>query len=88
MPKGIITKWIPDRAFGFADNYEGGSSVFLHISGFVEFVQTEEIRPGMKIEFDIEPQPDHRTKAVNVQILEMLDTRVPAEVKTKRLERN
>jgi cold shock CspA family protein len=88
MPKGLITYWNSKRAFGFANNYDGGPPIFLHISSFADFVMSEGIRPGLRIEFEIEPQPDHKTKAANARILDMLDSREPGEVKTKRLERN
>jgi cold shock CspA family protein len=87
MLKGVITKWVPERAFGFADNAAGGPSIFLHISSFAKFVQSEEIRPGMKIEFEIESQPGHKAKAINTRILEMVDPRRPADVKNERLKR-
>lgn len=87
MPQGVITRWNVERAYGFANNYDGGPSIFLHISSFAEFVQSAEIRPGMKIQCEIKSEPGHKSKAANVQILEMLDTRLPAFVKNERLKR-
>jgi cold shock CspA family protein len=87
MPSGIIVHWNSERGYGFANNYAGGPSIFLHISAFSEFVQSEGIRPGMKIEFEIVPQPGHKTKAANVRILELVDIQPRPDVKSERLIR-
>lgn len=67
MPKGTMSAWYPERAFGFANNDGGGPSVFVHLSAFAENVQRDDVSPGMRIEFDLQPEPAHKTKAANIR---------------------
>jgi cold shock CspA family protein len=63
--KGTMTRWFPERGFGFVQTSDGKEH-FCHVSAFSgEF---EPIR-GDKIEFEIEPGNDGRPRACKAMIL-------------------
>jgi|HigsolmetaAR201D_1030396.scaffolds.fasta_scaffold06604_5 uncharacterized membrane protein YsdA (DUF1294 family)/cold shock CspA family protein len=59
--RGRITKWNDDRGFGFIQNPEGGSDVFLHISALTD----RRVRPkdGDMILFQTVTDADGRVRA-------------------------
>jgi CspA family cold shock protein len=83
--RGTIAFWNADRAFGFINPKSGGPQVFVHLSGFAEYVINDEIRKDMQVTYFLSPPADdHKIKAVNVKITALSPD---AEVKTERLER-
>ncbi|MEQ7757485.1 cold shock domain-containing protein [Xanthomonas sp. WHRI 8391] len=61
---GTLTRWNPDRGFGFITPAQPGDEVFVHISAFPRSADAPRI--GELISFEIEPGKDGRQQAVRV----------------------
>ncbi|MDV2452501.1 cold-shock protein [Xanthomonas hortorum] len=55
---GTLTRWNPDRGFGFITPAQPGDEVFVHISAFPKGPDAPRI--GELISFEIEPGKDGR----------------------------
>jgi cold shock CspA family protein len=63
--RGVITKWVPDRGFGFADIGETGD-VFVHVSDMVASFNPPKV--GDAVEFSLE-QTGRGPRARNITVL-------------------
>lgn len=70
MFQGTVSKWLPERSFGFirADD-EAQRDVFAHCSNLPPGVTGLEI--GQRVNFDLEPDPrdKRRFRARNIQLV-------------------
>ena len=53
MKKGIVKEYDPDRGFGFIQG-EDGEDYFLHVSGLRPHLQSEGLREGQRVLFDVD----------------------------------
>jgi cold shock CspA family protein len=67
MPTGTLKMWNADRGFGFIKNDSGGQDIFLHVSALQSAgIDSDNLRLGEQLTFDVESSRDGRTKASNV----------------------
>ncbi len=67
MAKGSIKRLVAERGFGFVAEEGRQDELFFHVSA-VRGVSFEELRPGQRVEFDVEPDPRGRgSRATNVR---------------------
>ena len=81
MAQGGTVKFFNlSKGYGFITPDEGGTDVFVHISA-VERSGLGGLADGMKVEFDLEPDPRGKgPKAVNIKVI----GEVPPELATPR----
>jgi cold shock CspA family protein len=66
---GKLTRWVDEKGFGFIKTGPDERDVFVHVSTFPPNEQPR-IQRGIEVEFRTQQQPDGRTKAVQVRILD------------------
>jgi len=64
--EGTVKRWIEGRGYGFIEPDEGGDDIFVHNT---DLSGTDTLRPGQKVEFDVESAPKG-PQAKNVKIIE------------------
>jgi cold shock protein len=63
---GTIKKYFDGKGYGFVARDDGGDEVFFHISAF-EDAGLAEPAIGDRIEFDLGPSKNGKTRAVNLK---------------------
>ena len=73
---GVIKSWNDERGFGFIEPGQGGQEIFVHVTAF----RSRRGRPqvGQSISFEIEPGPQGKKRARNVQALHVARPRPSA----------
>ena len=81
---GTLKSWNDERGFGFLEPLRGGEDVFVHIKAFR--VRAERPQVGQAMSFEVEPGPDRRTRAKNVEPIRLMRPRrlKPKESPTER----
>ena len=54
MLEGTVKRWIDGRGYGFIEPDEGGDDIFVHNT---DLDGTYMLKPGQKVEFDVENTP-------------------------------
>ena len=69
MATGKLKMWNADRGFGFIIDDAGGPDVFLHVSAVLDAgIDIDEIRPGIRLTYEIVNTRDGKTKAGSVRM--------------------
>jgi cold shock CspA family protein len=63
---GRLSRFFPDRGFGFIEPDDGGDDVFVHVSGLADSSAT--LRQGQRLAFDVE-EGEKGLRAVNVVVV-------------------
>jgi uncharacterized membrane protein YsdA (DUF1294 family)/cold shock CspA family protein len=68
--EGTLKTWNDDRGFGFIEPTHGGQEIFVHIKAFGH----RDGRPQVQqlVSFEVEPAPDGRKRAKNVELLRVV----------------
>ncbi len=69
MPTGTVKWFDPARGYGFIGPDEGNVDVFVHISA-VEEAGLSILTEGQKVEYEVVSQPDGRTAAGNLKLVD------------------
>ncbi len=69
MPTGTVKWFIPAQRFGFIEPDDGSVDVFVHISA-VEEAGLSILTQGQKVEYEVVSQPDGRTAAGNLKLVD------------------
>jgi CspA family cold shock protein len=68
MATGTLKMWNADRGFGFITDDSGGPDIFLHATALESAgIDTDSLKRGDRLTFDVEVARDGRTKASNVR---------------------
>ncbi len=69
MPTGTVKWFNPARRHGFIEPDDGGGEFFVHISAVKE-VRLKILTEGQKVEYEVVSQPDGRTAARNLKLVD------------------
>ncbi len=69
MPIGTVKFFNTTRGFGFIGPDDGSKDVFVHISA-VEEAGLNILTEGQKVEYEVVSQPDGRTAAGNLKLVD------------------
>jgi cold shock CspA family protein len=69
MVKGTVKNFFADRGFGFIRASDRDEDYFFHVST-VPPDRQQELRPGLRVEFEPERDADGRERARRVEILD------------------
>ncbi len=69
MPTGTVTFFATNRGFGFIAPDDGSKDVFVHISA-VEEAGLSILTQGQKVEYEVVSQPDGRTAAGKLKLVD------------------
>ncbi len=64
MPRGVVTKYDPERGFGFIRSRDYPTDIFVHVTDLPGRV---ELQPGQRVEFEVETG-DRGMRAVRVKL--------------------
>jgi uncharacterized membrane protein YsdA (DUF1294 family)/cold shock CspA family protein len=73
--EGTLKTWNEDRGFGFIEPAHGGQDIFVHIKAFGPRAGRPQIQ--QRLSFEIEPGPQGKKRAKNVEIVRRLAARHP-----------
>ena len=65
MAKGVVKWFNPTKGYGFIAPETGGKDVFVHISA-VQKAGMRTLNEGQKVGFEVEPQQNGRSAAVDL----------------------
>lgn len=67
MQIGTVSKFFPDRGFGFIRPDDGGEELFVHITRCAEGV--DDLREQQRVKFELRPSAriEGKFEAINVQ---------------------
>ena len=69
MAVGTVKMWNADRGFGFVESDAGGPDVFLHVTAIKDAgIDLDDIRKGIRLNYEIENTRDGKTKAGSVRM--------------------
>jgi len=69
MPTGTVKWFNPARGFGIIGPDDGSVDVYVHISA-VEEAGLSILTEGQKVEYEVVSQPDGRTAAGNLKLVD------------------
>ncbi len=69
MPIGTVKFFSTTKGFGFIGPEDGSKDVFVHISA-VEEAGLSVLTEGQKVEYEVVSQPDGRTAAGNLKLVD------------------
>ena len=68
MATGTLKMWNIERGYGFIGDDSGGPDIFLHVSALQSAgIDSDDIRKGERLSFDVESTREGKTKASNVR---------------------
>lgn len=65
--EGTLKSWNDERGFGFIEPTQGGQEIFVHIKAFT--VRPAHPQVNLRVTFEVEPGPQGKKRAKNVQPL-------------------
>jgi uncharacterized membrane protein YsdA (DUF1294 family)/cold shock CspA family protein len=71
--EGTLKTWNDDRGFGFIEPAQGGQEIFVHIKAFGRRAGRPQVQ--QLLSFEIEPGPQGRKRAKNVELVRRVATR-------------
>ena len=73
--EGTLITWNDERRFGFIEPAPGGQLVFVHAKAFPRGAPRPVV--GQRLSFEVEPGPQGKKRARNVQPIRPARTRAP-----------
>ena len=80
--KGVIKSWNDERGFGFIEPIKGGQDIFFHITAF--YGGTGRPQVNQRVLFDVEPGPQGKLRARNVDLVQFARPKIKPAVRTSR----
>jgi cold shock CspA family protein len=69
MRTGTLKLWKRERGFGFIKDDTNGSDIFVHAIAFkAAGIDPDAVEAGARLNYEVEPTRDNRTRACNVRL--------------------
>ena len=67
MPIGTVKWFNTKKSYGFIQPEDGSKDVFVHATA-VEAAGLDTLKEGQKVKFELSPDPEGRTMAIDISI--------------------